>query len=479
MRTPLLYRVSRVLCRTALHVYFRKLEVSGADRVPRTGPVILASNHPQSATDAMVLGVCAGRMVHYLARSGLFENRFKARLLGDLGVIPVYRRRDVDGAAEKNVEMFSTCRTVLEKGGAIGIFPEGVSADERRVQQLKTGTARIALETEQKNGWSLGAVIVPVGLSFESKRRFRTRVLVDFGVPIPASEYRLSYEADPVEAVYELTTALRDAIRRRVVNVEQGRFEALVRDVEMIYKGELLAGRGTVVSRTKKFSQDQWVAREIPRALDYFYERNPEVIWQVDRLVREYRRKLDRLRLHDDMIQKEGPAVGKESMKFLILGVLGLPIATYGILLNVLPYWITRWLARRLAKDATKIHLEQLMVGAAVYLLWYLPLVYLAYRWLGGVGAIVFGATLPLAGLFARGYVRVMIRRRRMLRFALLDMTHGYAVQKLRAERRRLIDELDAARDEYVAAREADPASKLPPSPEASDPPQSRGRDET
>jgi glycerol-3-phosphate O-acyltransferase/dihydroxyacetone phosphate acyltransferase len=469
MRTPLLYRVSLALCRTALRVYFCKLEVSGAGRVPRTGPVILASNHPQSVTDAMVLGVCAGRMVHYLAHSGLFKNRFKAWFLGDLGVIPVYRQQDVDGAAEKNIEMFSACRTLLEKGGAIGIFPEGVSAEQRRVQQLKTGTARIALEAEQKNGWSLGTVIVPVGLSFESKRYFRTKVLVDFGVPIPASEYRRSYEADPVEAVYELTTALHEAIRRRVVNVEHGEFEALVGDVEMIYKGELLAGRGTVVSRRKKFRQDQWVAREIPRALDYFYERNPEVIWQVGRLVREYRRKLDRLRLHDDMIQKEGAAVGRESIKFLLLGVLGLPIATYGTLWNVLPYWLTGWAARRLAKDATKIHYEQLMVGTAVYLLWYLPLVYVAYRWLGGIGAIVFAATLPLAGLFARGYVRVMIRRRRMLRFAFLDMTHRYTVQKLRAERRRLIDELDAARDEYVAARLADPASKLPPSPESGD----------
>ena len=97
--------MSRVVCRAALGIYFRKLEISNVDRVPAAGPVILASNHPQSVTDALVLGTSAGRMVHYLGHSGLFENRLRAWVLRNLGVIPVYRKQDVKGAAAKNVAM--------------------------------------------------------------------------------------------------------------------------------------------------------------------------------------------------------------------------------------------------------------------------------------------------------------------------------------------------------------------------------------
>ena len=457
MRTPFLYRVTRWVLRVALGCYFRRVEVSGRRHVPAAGPLILASNHPHSITDALVLGLGAGRMLHYLAHSGLFRNRWKAAFLRSSGVIPVYRRHDVKGAAERNVEMFGACHEVMEKGGAIGIFPEGTSEDERRVQKLKTGTARIALQSEEKNGWRLGVVIVPVGLNFESRQRFRTRVLLRFGEPIVAADYREAYESDPFEAVSELTSVLHDAIRRGVVNIDHTEFAELVQDVEMVYKGELLARAGLVIPGRSKFKRDQTVSREIARARDYFFERSPDVIWRVGKLLKEYRRKLERLHLRDEMLRKEkGPSVTGATTKFVALGTLGLPIAVYGAMWNYIPYKLIGWLALRLAPNVAKVHYVQLTMGALVFLLYYGPLLYLVYRALGPVGAAVFAVTVPPAGLFARAFARRMVWRRGMIRFAYLDLAHGYHVQKLRHQRQRLIDELDAALEEYLRAATAE-----------------------
>ena len=72
---------------------------------------------------------------------------------------------------------------------------------------------------------------------------------------------------------------------------------------------------------------------------------------------------------------------------------------------------------------------------------------------LGLRGAIVFGATLPPAGLLALGYTRYMVRRQRMLRFAFFLIAHRYYIQKIRQQRQFVIDEMDKARNRYLAER--------------------------
>lgn len=468
MRTPPLYRLTRWMTKVALTVYFRKLEVTGLENVPDEGPVILAANHPQSVTDALVLGAGSRRMVCYLAHSGLFRKRLQAWFLRQLGVIPVYRAQDRADAGEQNVQMFTACHDVMRRGGVIGIFPEGTSAEEPRVQRLKTGTARIALQSEDEAGWVLGVKIVPVGLNFESRQRFRSRVLLRFGSPIETLDYQPRFVSDPVAAVNALTDELREAIRDNVIDIEHTDFEDLLRDLEMVYKDELLAREGLDVPGDSRFKRDQWLSRELPRALDYFLEHRPELIWRVRRMLREYRSRLERLRIKDDLLRQErGTSIPGAATRFVVWGSLGLPFAAYGALWNVLPYRLTGWLAER-APDTTKIHYYRLINGAPIYLVYYGALLYFAYRSLGGVGGTVFALTLPLTGFFARSYALRMARRRDRIRLGFLELHHGYYLQTLRQQRRRLIRELDAAAGHYAGVmRLADWAA---PSAEPRDP---------
>jgi glycerol-3-phosphate O-acyltransferase/dihydroxyacetone phosphate acyltransferase len=458
MQVPLLYRVSKTIIRTALGVYFRRVEVVGSAHVPPKGPIILAANHPQSITDALVLGVHTKRMVHYLAHSGIFSNSVKSWFLRDLGVIPVYRRADVEDAAAKNVDMFSACERAMADGKAIGIFPEGVSMEERRLQKLKTGAARIALQSEQQNGWTLGVEVIPVGINFESSRGFRSQVLMSFGEPIVAGHYRRAYESDPIEAVTQLTTVLEESIRRLVVDVDRAEFAEIVLDVERMYKGDLLARAGVSIPGESKFQKEQWVAREIPRALDYLYDKNPVVVWRLAKLLREYRRKLDRFRLQDDVFQEEKKrTVPGEAARFTFFGALGLPLAVWGTFWNVIPYKVTGWVARRVTQTETQFHLYQLSFGAVFYLLYYVPLLLGAYRILGLAGSIAFAATLPPTGFYVRAYGLRMGHRWRRLRLAWLQLAHGLSIERLRQLRQRLIDEMDTALDSYMAARSGAP----------------------
>jgi 1-acyl-sn-glycerol-3-phosphate acyltransferase len=387
----------------------------------------------------------------------LFSNRVQAWLLRSLGVLPVYRRDDTVAASDHNLDTFRACHELFARGGCIGIFPEGVSLEERRVQVLKTGTARIALEAESSHGWSLGLCIVPVGLNFESAQRFRCRVLVNFGTPLRAAAHRSGYEVDPVEAIHQLTATLQESLRLQVVNIERREFEELVTDLEKMYKGELLGRRDLTIPGDTPLQQDQNVSRGIAQALDWFLREKPVIVWRVQEHLTAYRRKLRRLHLQDDQIREhKRRTVPGEMTRFLLLGAIGLPVALYGALWNAIPYGLTRWITRRKARDNTQFHLLQLGIGSIIALLYYAPIIWWVTRAIGPMNALLFAVSLPASGFLAWVYLAFMRRRRRMLQLASLELTHRYAIQRLRQERLRLIAEVDAAFGAY--SRRDDPS---------------------
>ena len=296
--------------------------------------------------------------------------------------------------------------------------------------------------------------IVPVGLNFESRRRMRTRVLVTFGEPVPPARFREAYEKDAAEAVHLFSAALEKAIARLVVDIERPEFEDLVREVELVYKGELLTREGPGEGGRSRTELGHLVSVEIPRVLDFFLERRPEVVWRVRRLLNDYLGALERARLRDDMLRDtKDKGLGGAIARLAGVGVLGLPPALYGMVWNFVPYKFAGFFAHGAAKDETKIHYHQMVYGAILFPLWYAPAVYLAYRTLGPWGMTVFAASLPVSGLFALGYVRSFTRRRRMVRFFVLRVTHGRFVQELERKRRLVIREMDIALAEYLGAR--------------------------
>ena len=129
--------------------------VSGLEHVPRSGPVILASNH-LSFADSMVIPVVVPRRVAFLAKSDYFTGTgvrgalVRAWFTG-MGMLPV--DRDDTRAAIASLDI---ALEVLRRGEAFGIYPEGTRSRDGRLYRGRTGVAHLAL--------TAGAPVVPVGL---------------------------------------------------------------------------------------------------------------------------------------------------------------------------------------------------------------------------------------------------------------------------------------------------------------------------
>jgi 1-acyl-sn-glycerol-3-phosphate acyltransferase len=160
---------------------YRRIEVTGAERVPASGAVILVANHGNSLVDSLAILHASPRVAAPLAKAPLFKSPLLARFLRALDAVPVYRPQDVDEnegrGARANVETFRACHERLRAGGAIVLFPEGVSQPQPHLMPLRTGAARIALDV------GAPVSIVPVGLAYEPPDERRGTLLVRFGEP--------------------------------------------------------------------------------------------------------------------------------------------------------------------------------------------------------------------------------------------------------------------------------------------------------
>jgi len=167
-----------------------RIEVVGADRLPATGPVVVASNH-ESWIDGIILGAAIPRELRFVAKAELWQSRLLSWMLDGLGAIPIERDRSDYLAGARVLQ-------ALEAGQAVVIFPQGAVHGDR---SWKQGAAHAALLT--------GALLVPVCLIGTARALSRgkigfPRLRVIIGEPITVARA----PEEPV-ATTKLTERLR------------------------------------------------------------------------------------------------------------------------------------------------------------------------------------------------------------------------------------------------------------------------------
>jgi len=197
----------RGLAEVITDFFFDELDVHGAERVPVDRPVILAANHHSGLMDAMLLYATTPRDLQAVGKSTLWKIWPLRPFLAAGRVIPIYRLRDGGG---DNSNAFEAVAAALADGGAVGIFVEGTSHDLPGLERIRTGTARMTFDAIQVGA---APVIVPVGLVFEDRERFRSDALVRFGQPIDVAAAFPHGTSDDREAVRELTAAIESGLR--------------------------------------------------------------------------------------------------------------------------------------------------------------------------------------------------------------------------------------------------------------------------
>ena len=445
------YRAVRAVARFWVWFFFRSVDVRHPDRMPAGGALLLCINHPNNLIDSVLVGAVLRRKVHYMATSALFRNPLVARFLLAAGAIPVYRKQDDPEKMSRNTDAFEACYAVFDRGQVVAIYPEGTTHSEARVQRIKTGAARIALAYEERRPGAL--TLLPVGLTVEARKSFRARVLVSFGTPIAVAPYLAPYREDPAKAVQALTDAIQWGMEAEVVHVDRIEAAALVEAVQQLYRDQLVRELKAERGLTDRQIDVVRLSQTIVDAVTHFKARDPERLERLWQRIRSYRALLAEYHVRDEAVQARlrPPRVRRR----LLAGweaVVGFPFFAYGALVNGLPFFVPRWVARRVARKETDYATTRFLASIVAFPVFWALEIWIVGALLGLRAALLFAATLPLSGLLAYRYLVGAGRLRSQLQLGLVSVRHGAAARRLVAEREVIIAELDRARDDYLAA---------------------------
>ncbi len=327
-----------------LSVFFRRIEISGAENVPGDAPVIYTPNHMNSLVDGLLARTRLPRDPRPLASASLWGVTALRPLLSAVGAIPVYRKQDSDDPAyrEKNRDMFSACYQAMAANACIVLFPEGESHAYPALQQLKTGVARIALGAEQRHG-PLGVRIVPVGLNFDAGAKFRSRVLISLGEPIDPLEGLPPGDIESKEAVEQVMARVDSGIRAVTLNYPSWEEARTMRRAAALYTSRRLPEPGQE-DMAGEFSLQKRVAD----AYLHTRETAPLRVARVVEAVASYDRLLRVLSVQHEHVVQQHPRLLEVifSIRKLSLFLIRLPLSLLGLFLNAVPYFLTRAVSR-------------------------------------------------------------------------------------------------------------------------------------
>ncbi len=386
------------LVRFLVRAFFRRIEVSGASLVPKSGGGILVAWHPNGLVDPALILATFPRQVVFGARHGLFEWPVIGRLMRALGTVPIYRASDSSQDDEQtrrqaNRQSLDGLARAVCEGRFAALFPEGVSHDEPFPQELKTGAARLYFSAMQMcAGDGPPPVIIPVGLHYDDKTMFRSDALVEFHAPleIPA-RLREPIAEDDDEALRarsaELTAMLEPILKEVTHATESWELNRLMNRVRSLVRAERARRAGVSLSTPNMVERTLGMAR----VWTGYYARmrtEPDQVTQLLDRIAAYDQALREVELEDDDLDKP-PAIESKWLPWLLavqaafVFLVFPPVLLLGSLINVVPYLLIDRVAKMGAKQYKDTATIKLFAGLVLF-----PLAWLTAALLVGFGQI-------------------------------------------------------------------------------------------
>ena len=415
--------------RFCLRVFFRRIEILGLERVPVDDSVIFAVNHPNGLVDPLFLLCFAPKPVSFLAKAPLFRWPIIGWIIRAFDAIPVYRKEEMKGGslAEANAELFRRAREILQRDGAIALFPEGTTHDDPKLRELKTGAARIAL------GANVDAMtVVPTGIYYTAKHVFRSSALVLFGEPIHVQPLVTEGEPPPDE-VDRLTATIDAGLDSVTLQAESHTALDLIARAENIFTAD----------DDQPLRREFDLRRRFLEGYHYLSARDPERLTKLQHAIVQFESELRRAKLDVHELQPRIDA--RHLFRVLVL----LPLAVIGAIVHWPAYRVIDALAKRFSKgEWSTMATAKFLAALTCYPLTYIALAIVIGWRFGIVAGVIVILITPILGYIALRVIEEADEVIGDLRALLHRVFRNYGYSQLVTRRAAIRDEmLNVARE--------------------------------
>jgi 1-acyl-sn-glycerol-3-phosphate acyltransferase len=414
-------------------VFFRRIFYSNLKKVPLEKPLLFAGNHQNSFMDGVLVGSYLPQPINFLMRADMFKNPAARFCLHQLNVSPVYRIEEGLENVHKNLETFDYVYKILKKNGNYVVFAEGFCVQEKRLQKLRKGTARMAFGAEELLG--LDVHIVPVGVNYTYPAKFRKEVLINFDEPFSIKELKDLHQTAPARALLAFNDRIEAGLKRQVIIVEEPKNDWLAEQL-------LVMGRNNLVLPFFRwlFDSDErrLLEKNICDKINSLSKNSAENLDSLTVKVKTYMDLLKKNRLKDENIARK---LDYGLIRYLSV-ILGFPLFIAGYLANLLPYLVPRIICNSLIKDKRFYSSVYIGIGTVLYLIYFPVVMALSIIFLGWWG-IPAGFAVPLSGYLVLFYQEVTVERFHTFRFWLKKIRDPKLIKELSKLRNEIQSDLN------------------------------------
>lgn len=362
------YSIAYALVKKVVYLAFRlshrKIVVVGAGNIPKGKPLVFASNHQNALMDPLAVLLTNHTQPVWLARADIFKLKTIRPILKFLKIIPVFRLRDGKDNLQNNDETFEIAVRVLENRQAVALFPEGAHSGRRQMLTHKKAIPRIVFRAEEKNNFTLGVQIVPVGIYYSHYWKFNRSLIVSYGEPISVSDYQDAFTGNQQAAVL----SLRDEIYQRILPLTMHIPSVIhYEEYEMM---RILSGEEW--RKAKGVHQAKIIGRfraekDLIERIRQFEKEKPSLFGEVVSRVRTFSDEAKRNGFDMDSISAVSPSMILKIVLKGILMLISLPVFLPGMLLCGGQFILVRSFVGKKVKDPIFTSSFNLVAGMLVF----------------------------------------------------------------------------------------------------------------
>ncbi len=450
---PVGYRMARGLLRLWFALFFGKVRVLGAERMPATGPALLAVSHPPSFLDALILVAAVERYLVCLVPQHLLRKSRWRLIAGGLRMVPY---------EPEGVAWVETACARLAQGESVVLFAEpardlpaqaGLPEQARRggqagraspASQPAQACATLALEAEARRKGQPELVILPVHLFLPVSRSLFGELVIHIDRTITTKDYLQSQER-----ARALADIVEGAWRENAFRLGSAELDVFLCDLERLLQADLQddwASRPDWGQKVEGFRLSGLV-RDWSQETNYLNPGRLVVLREALEDCRERARRWSLGKFKTELAEWMGSGMRRGWV--WVESALGWPIALYGLINHLLAWCVLSWsglVKREDGRDPRLGWALRLSVLLGCYALQVLACAY----FLGRPAAGYYAPTLPLTGAYAWRYGWLLRHRTYP---AIVSLLLPRRLERLRQRRKEFIEQLNLALSAYAEVR--------------------------
>jgi 1-acyl-sn-glycerol-3-phosphate acyltransferase len=424
----------------AIHVYFKRIKVSGKENIPKGKPIIFAPNHQYAFMDALLIVVITKRIPYFLVRADIFKKSFANYLLRSLKMMPVYRQGDSMDVVSKNEVTFNKCVDLLKKGGRLTIFPEGNHSKIRKIRTIRKGLLRIGFRAINEDNSRKDLVIVPVGINYDDHSKFQSDILIKFGEPIPIEDYNEDYKVNQAKVFSDLSGKIHSELVDLTVNIKNTDSYKFYESVLKIYTPHFMR---QVRLRYRNLLKRFVAYKKIINGLDQLKENDGHEFKKFEAKNNKFFRQHLKSEFDPVCLGNFFDSNLQRFFNYLLL-VLFWPIYMYGLLNNLIAISLPYFIGKATVKDDHFLSSVKLAIGLLSFPISYLIQALIVYQFFPNAWYVtLYLLSIIVTGILAKIYQNWIHRFWEMFKIRLLMMKRKRAFVQIKRSYEDLINTLD------------------------------------